>query len=91
MSSIAEALVATAIGLAVAIPAVAAFNWFQRRIRATVSNTDALSRVLLAHLEGEVHGRGGANAAREDAPRSSRTSAAPTVRSGQLRSVQAPI
>ena len=55
MGSIAEALVATAIGLAVAIPAVAAFNYFQRKIKATVSNTDVLSRVLLAHLKGEEH------------------------------------
>jgi biopolymer transport protein ExbB len=56
MSSIAEALVATAIGLAVAIPAVAAFNYFQRKIKATIANTDVLSRVLLAHLKGEEHG-----------------------------------
>jgi biopolymer transport protein ExbB len=53
MASIAEALVATAIGLAVAIPAVASFNYFQRRIKAIVSSTDALTRVLLAHLEGD--------------------------------------
>ncbi|MDI1448861.1 MotA/TolQ/ExbB proton channel family protein [Polyangium sp. 6x1] len=53
MSSIAEALVATAVGLAVAIPAVAANNFFQRIIRSTVANTDALTRVLLAHLHGE--------------------------------------
>ena len=53
MSSIAEALVATAIGLAVAIPAVAAYNFFQRMIKSTVTNTDALTRVLLAHLKGE--------------------------------------
>lgn len=53
MNAIAEALVATAIGLAVAIPAVAAFNYFQRLIKSTVNNTDALSRVLLAHLKGE--------------------------------------
>jgi biopolymer transport protein ExbB/TolQ len=53
MSSIAEALVATAIGLVVAIPAVAAYNWFQRQIRATAGNTEALSRILLVHLETE--------------------------------------
>ncbi len=57
MSSIAEALVATAIGLAVAIPAVVAYNYFQRRIKATVSNTEALSRVLLAHLKGKPEPR----------------------------------
>jgi biopolymer transport protein ExbB/TolQ len=53
MSSIAEALVATAVGLAVAIPAVAANNYFQRMIKATLANTEALTRVLLAHLKSE--------------------------------------
>ena len=38
MSNIAEALVATAVGLVVAIPAVAANNYFQRLIRATLAN-----------------------------------------------------
>ncbi|MET0343311.1 MAG: MotA/TolQ/ExbB proton channel family protein [Polyangiales bacterium] len=52
MSSIAEALVATAIGLFVAIPAVAAYNAFQRHIRAIGANTEALSKVLLTYLEG---------------------------------------
>ncbi|MCL2722980.1 MAG: MotA/TolQ/ExbB proton channel family protein [Polyangiaceae bacterium] len=51
MSNIAEALVATAVGLLVAIPAVAAFNTFQRVVRTTLSNTEALSHVLLAHLK----------------------------------------
>jgi biopolymer transport protein ExbB len=50
MTSIAEALVATAVGLAVAIPAVAAFNLFQRRISVALANADALGRLLLAHL-----------------------------------------
>jgi biopolymer transport protein ExbB len=51
MSSIAEALVATAIGLCVAIPAVAAFNWFQRRIRSITANSEALAHLMLIHLE----------------------------------------
>ncbi|MDB4946470.1 MAG: MotA/TolQ/ExbB proton channel family protein [Labilithrix sp.] len=51
MTNISEALVATAVGLVVAIPAVAAFNWFQRVVRTTLANTDALSHVLLAHLK----------------------------------------
>jgi len=50
MTGIAEALVATAVGLLVAIPAVAMFNVFQRQARAILANTEALSRVLLAHL-----------------------------------------
>ena len=53
MSSIAEALVATAVGLAVAIPAVAANNTFQRMIKSTLANTEALTRVLLAHLKAD--------------------------------------
>jgi biopolymer transport protein ExbB len=53
MAGISEALVATAIGLFVAIPAVAAYNFFQRRIQATVANTEALTNVLLAHLSAD--------------------------------------
>jgi biopolymer transport protein ExbB len=54
MAAIAEALVATAVGLAVAIPAVAAYNFYQRHTRAVLGNTDALSNVLLAHLSAEA-------------------------------------
>ncbi|RLB51523.1 MAG: MotA/TolQ/ExbB proton channel family protein [Deltaproteobacteria bacterium] len=51
MSSISEALVATAVGIAVAIPAVAANNYFQRSTKRVLANTEALSKVLLAHLK----------------------------------------
>jgi biopolymer transport protein ExbB len=51
MARISEALVATAIGILIAIPAVAAFNTFQRIVRGTVANTEALGHVLLAHLK----------------------------------------
>jgi biopolymer transport protein ExbB len=50
MSTIAEALVATAIGLVVAIPAVAVFNYFQGRLAAALADGDTLGHVLLAHL-----------------------------------------
>jgi biopolymer transport protein ExbB len=53
MTSIAEALVATAIGLLVAIPAVAAYNTFQRLTRSTLANTEVLSRILMAHLKAD--------------------------------------
>lgn len=53
MAAIAEALVATAVGLAVAIPAVAAYNYFQRLSKSILANTDALTHVLLAHLAGD--------------------------------------
>lgn len=51
MARISEALVATAIGILIAIPAVAAFNAFQRVVRGTLANTEALGHVLLAHLK----------------------------------------
>ncbi len=53
MAAIAEALVATAVGLAVAIPAVAMYNYYQRASRTILANTDALSHVLLSYLVGE--------------------------------------
>lgn len=53
MAAIAEALVATAVGLAVAIPAVVMYNYYQRHARSILANTEALSRVLLAHLVGQ--------------------------------------
>jgi biopolymer transport protein ExbB len=52
MAAIAEALVATAVGLGVAIPAVIAFNYFQRHCRSVHANTEALSRVLMSYLVG---------------------------------------
>ena len=66
MAAIAEALVATAVGLAVAIPAVAAYNFYQRHTRAVLGNTDALSNVLLAHLSGLDNGNGNGKKADED-------------------------
>jgi len=51
MARISEALVATAIGILIAIPAVAAFNAFQRVVRGTTGNTEALGHLLLAHLK----------------------------------------
>lgn len=50
MGTLAEALVATAIGLLVAIPAVAAYNYFQRRVKGILTTTDALSHVVTAAL-----------------------------------------
>ena len=62
MAAIAEALVATAIGLAVAIPAVAMYNYFHRLSRSILANTDALSHVLLSHLVAEPARNGSARA-----------------------------
>jgi biopolymer transport protein ExbB/TolQ len=51
MAGISEALVATAIGLMVAIPAVVLYNYFQRRVRAIVGETESLSQLVLARLK----------------------------------------
>jgi biopolymer transport protein ExbB len=51
MGAIAEALVATAIGLIVAIPAVAAFNAFQRRIKSILGNAEALRHIVLSYVK----------------------------------------
>jgi biopolymer transport protein ExbB len=48
MSGISEALVATAVGLMVAIPAVIAFNYFQGKVRATVGRIDAMAHLILS-------------------------------------------
>jgi biopolymer transport protein ExbB len=57
MSTIAEALVATAAGLVVAIPAVAVYNYFQGKLTAILANAETLGHVLLAHLaEGAADG-----------------------------------
>jgi len=50
MSEVGGALVATAIGIIVALPAVAFFNGFQRVIKTRLSRADALGRELLAQL-----------------------------------------
>jgi biopolymer transport protein ExbB len=51
MVALSEALVATAVGIAVAIPAVAANNYFQRQTKRILANTEALTKVLLAHMK----------------------------------------
>jgi biopolymer transport protein ExbB len=50
MGTIAEALVATAVGLVVAIPAVAAFNYFQGCVSQAIQDAETLGHILLAHL-----------------------------------------
>jgi biopolymer transport protein ExbB len=55
MAGISEALVATAVGLLVAIPAVVAFNAFKNRVKAAATNTYLLSRILLSQLKAREH------------------------------------
>jgi len=54
MTGISEALVATAVGLLVAIPAVVGFNFFNRRVRAVSSQIDVVAQVILASLRAEM-------------------------------------
>ncbi|MCG5056001.1 MAG: MotA/TolQ/ExbB proton channel family protein [Myxococcales bacterium] len=51
MAGIAEALIATAVGLLVAIPAVIAYNVFKGRVKESVTDCQMLSRVVLAQLK----------------------------------------
>ena len=51
MAGVSSALVATAFGILVAIPAVVANNYFVTRLKQIQTNTDALSHILLAYLK----------------------------------------
>jgi biopolymer transport protein ExbB len=53
MAGISEALVATAVGLAVAIPAVVAFNIFNRQLKTLTSRANALGYALVGSLRAE--------------------------------------
>jgi biopolymer transport protein ExbB len=48
MAGIGHALVSTAVGLAVAIPAVAAFNYFNKKVASVLANIDAARDLCLA-------------------------------------------
>jgi biopolymer transport protein ExbB len=50
MTGVSEALVSTAMGLLIAIPAVVSYNYFQGQIKRSLLNADRLCRLLLAHV-----------------------------------------
>jgi biopolymer transport protein ExbB len=50
MAGISEALVATAVGLMVAIPAVIGFNFFQGKVRKSLARVDAIAHLVLANF-----------------------------------------
>jgi biopolymer transport protein ExbB len=51
MFSLAEALILTAVGLVVAIPAVVAYNYFGRVVKLTLQESEALKDLFLAYRE----------------------------------------
>lgn len=51
MAGIAEALVATGVGLLVALPAVAAFNLYARHVESCVVGAEGVSHAILAHIK----------------------------------------
>lgn len=51
MAGISEALVATAIGLMVAIPAVVLYNYFQRLNKESLGRTESLAHLVLSRLQ----------------------------------------
>ena len=57
MGSTSEALVATAVGILVAIPAVVAFNVFNRLMRSHLAHSDALAHSILSAMHTERHSR----------------------------------
>lgn len=56
MATLSAALAATAVGLLVALPAVAFFNYFHRRLKRLQTGAEALVHVLVAHLRPEAEG-----------------------------------
>ena len=58
MAGISSALVATAFGILVAIPAVVANNYFHNRLDDLTSSAERLSRLVLSHLHSRVSAPG---------------------------------
>jgi biopolymer transport protein ExbB len=54
MAGISEALVSTAVGLLVAIPAVVFFNFYNRRVRTLSGQVDTVAQTILAALRAEA-------------------------------------
>jgi biopolymer transport protein ExbB/TolQ len=50
MQGLSEALIATAVGLFVAIPCVVAYNYLNKKVKDLLSGTEALGRFVMAHV-----------------------------------------
>jgi len=82
-----EALIMTALGLAVAVPAVLAYNWLQRRNKAIAEDLSAFSNDVLGYMasNGAVKPAAARGATATAAPA---RPAAPTATAGQTGGVQ---
>lgn len=56
MIGISKALVATAVGLLVAIPAVIAYNYFQRQVKATLQSLESVRDLCVAYAQSAKRG-----------------------------------
>ncbi|TKD53203.1 MotA/TolQ/ExbB proton channel family protein [Sphingomonas baiyangensis] len=89
-----EALIMTALGLAVAVPAVLAYNWLQRRNKAIAEDLSAFSNDVLGYLasNGAVKPSVGSAAAAKPAPKAAATGTpakpAPTTTAGTAGGAQ---
>jgi biopolymer transport protein ExbB len=63
MSGIAEALVATGVGLLVALPSVAMYNVLIRHVETATANAEAMSREVIAYIKTPAAGESGKEAA----------------------------
>src|SRR5207302_7410165 len=55
MQGLSEALIATAVGLFVAIPCVVAYNFFSKNVKDLLGGTESLGRYLMANVrEGKI-------------------------------------
>lgn len=81
MGALAEALVATAIGLLVAIPAVVAFNAFKNAVKDRVTRAETWSRGLLSRLKADLPAEAGEMSSAASSSVSSSTS--PTLRAAE--------
>jgi biopolymer transport protein ExbB len=59
MGAIAEALIATGVGLLVAIPAILFFNILKSRVKGHISTTNLLVDTMIAYLRSESRSNGG--------------------------------
>jgi len=55
MGELSKALVATAVGLIVAIPAVIAYNYFNRRLRVVLGSADECAHAVLGLVHSDAH------------------------------------